>query len=102
MWEDLNTKYNTLSKKWLLVVSLPGHKFAAMPLEMVMLQLFKGKRCLQKLHKLLSQIPFQAKLAGATQRQTESYLKPLLRKLKHKVMQTETIKLLFCMELAHF
>jgi len=26
----------------------------------------------------------EAKLAGATQRQTESYLKPLLRKLKHK------------------
>ena len=25
-------------------------------------------------------------MAGATQRQTESYLKPLLRKLKHKVM----------------
>lgn len=27
----------------------------------------------------------KAKLAGATQRQTESYLKPLLRKLKNKV-----------------
>lgn len=51
---------------------------------------------------LLSQISFQAKLAGATQRQTESYLKPLLRKLKHKVLQTETAKLLFFMELAHF
>lgn len=45
--------------------------------------------------KLLSEISFQAKLAGATQRQTESYLKPLLRKLKHKVLQTETAKLLF-------
>ena len=52
--------------------------------------------------KLLSQISFQAKLDGATQRQTESYLKPLLRKLKHKVMRTETAKLLFIMELAHY
>ena len=76
--EDLNTKYNTLSKKWLLAVLLAGHEFTGNGdatttegKENVTVS-GKGSLCLQKLNYFLKSHFRQNQLAQLKDRQSHT------------------------------